>query len=298
MFQSFIKKFFVLFSLVLPFYAQAQINVFTCEPEWAALTQALGGGNVAVTSATTAMQDPHHIQARPSLISKVRQADFLVCTGAGLEEGWLPLLLRKSGNPNVQLGQIGQFMAANYTQLLEKPTILDRSQGHIHSAGNPHFHLDPARIISIAPALTDALINVDPANQLQYQTNLALFTQQWQQAMKRWKQISQPLQGKRVVVSHNNWGYLLRWLGMERIATLEPLPGVPPSSAHLSKLLAKQKQIPADMILNASYQNARPARWLSEHASIPIATLPLSPSVNESLFQWFDRLLNQILSAK
>ena len=301
MFYQSIKKIALMMALTMPFYAQssyAQINVFACEPEWASLARALGGDTVKVTSATSALQDPHHIQARPSLIAKISRADLLVCTGADLEVGWLPLLLRKSGNARIQPGQAGYFMAADYISLLEKPTVLDRSLGDIHAAGNPHFHLDPSRIAQIASALTDTLVKVDSANKLHYQNKLAVFNEQWQQAIKLWKQRSQPLRGKRVVVSHSSWVYLESWLGLRQVATLEPKPGIPASSTHLSGVLEKLQQQPADMLLHASYQSNKSAVWLSNKSSLPIVTLALSPSEDESLIIWFENIVNQLLSAK
>lgn len=299
MFYQWIKKIALIMVLSLPLYAHpiyAQINVFACEPEWAALARALGGDAVKVTSATTAMQDPHHIQARPSLIAKMRRADLLVCTGADLEVAWLPLLLRKSGNARVQPGQTGHFMAADYISLLEKPTVLDRSLGDIHVAGNPHFHLDPSRIAQIASALTDTLVKVDSANKLHYQYKLAVFNEQWQQAIKQWKQRSQSLRGKRIVVSHNSWVYLESWLGLRQVATLEPKPGIPASSTHLSSVLGKLRQHPADMLLHASYQSDKSVVWLSKKNALPIVTLALSPSEDESLIIWFEKIINQLLS--
>ncbi len=276
----------------------AQINVFACEPEWAALTRSLGGEMVKVYSATTAQQDPHHIQARPSLIAKVRRAELLVCTGAELEIGWLPLLLRKSGNANIQPGQAGHFMAADQISLLEKPTVLDRSLGDIHAAGNPHFHLDPYRILKIAEELAVTLATVDPANSALYQKNWLNFTREWNQAISQWEQRAQPLRGKRVVVSHNSWVYLEQWLGLKKVATLESKPGIPPSSSHLSKVLTKLKHNPADMILYADYQNDKSARWLSQKSGLPTVGLPFSVTAKEDLSQWFDRLLELLLSIK
>ena len=277
--------------------AYAQLNVFACEPEWAALTRALGGNEVKVYSATTAQQDPHHIQARPSLIAKVRRADLLVCTGAELEVGWLPLLLRKSGNGKIQPNALGHFMAANHITLLEKPAVLDRSLGDIHAAGNPHFHFDPKRILQIAKALTARLAKIDPANSNLYQKNGLEFSREWNQAITQWEQQFQALQGKRIVVSHNSWVYLEQWLGLKKVATLEPKPGIPPSSAHLSKVLAQLKKNPADMILYANYQNDKSVRWLSQKTGLPVVGLPFSVSKKESLMQWFDRFLNQLLKA-
>src|SRR3954471_5690754 len=122
--------------------ASAALNVFACEPEWASLAQELGGDKVSVFSATTALQDPHRLEARPSLIARVRTADLLVCTGAELEVGWLPLLLTQSGNPRVQPGSSGYLEASQHVAKLEIPQIVDRSLGDIHPSGNPHVHLD------------------------------------------------------------------------------------------------------------------------------------------------------------
>jgi len=275
--------------------AYAQLNIFACEPEWAALTRALAGDAAKVYSATTAQQDPHHIQARPSLIAKVRRADLLVCTGAELEVGWLPLLLRKSGNAKIQTGQAGYFMATDHVSLLEKPTVLDRSLGDIHAAGNPHIHLDPFRVQQVAEALAATLATIDPANKKNYQENLQSFDLEWRQAISQWQKQSEKLRGKRIVVSHNNWVYLEHWLGLERLAVLEPQPGIPPNSKHLAKVLAQLEQNPADMILHASYQNDRPVLWLSQKTGLPVVGVDFSPSDKNSLIQWFDGVLNQLL---
>jgi len=198
----------VLLMLLCSNTVHAQLNVFACEPEWAALTEALGGNAVKVYSATSAQQDPHHIEARPSLIAKVRRADLLVCTGADLEMGWLPLLLRKSGNGDIQPNQPGFFMAADQVSLLEAPAVLDRSLGDIHAAGNPHIHLDPYRIQRIAIALAATLGTIDPTNHHHYQENLRIFTHEWSQSIAQWEIQTRELQGKRIVVSHNSWVWL------------------------------------------------------------------------------------------
>ena len=273
----------------------AKVNVFACESEWAALTQELGGNAVDVYSATSNQQDPHHIQARPSLIAKVRNADLIVCTGADLEVGWLPLLLRKSGNKNVLSNKAGHFMAADQVTLLEKPKKLDRSQGDIHADGNPHFHFDPQRIMKIAGALTQRLIAIDPANRSLYQKNGQQFISQWKTSTKQWQQAAAKLRGKKIVVSHNSWVYLEQWLGLKRVATLEPKPGIPASSSHLSKLLKQINQDPADMILTASYQNDKSARWLAKKTKLPLVELDFGPAKNETLTNWFNRVVNRLV---
>jgi len=275
----------------------AQLNIFACEPEWASLTRTLAGNNAKVYSATNALQDPHYIQARPSLIAKVARADMLVCTGAELEVGWLPLLLRKSGNSHIQSNQPGYFMAADQVALLEKPTVLDRSLGDIHAAGNPHIQFDPYRIQQVANALTLALMNVDPTNSADYQKNLKQFTDDWHKATIGWERKFQNLKEQKIVAGHNSWIYLEQWLGLERVAELEPKPGIPASSSYLAKVLSKLQQQPANMILHAENQNDKAVLWLAEKTGLRVVYLPFSPSDKEDLIQWFNRFLNQLSKA-
>jgi len=179
--------------------------------------------------------------------------------------------------------------------LLEKPILLARSQGDVHASGNPHVHLDPHRITLIATALTKTLIKVDGKNQTLYQQNLDKFLKSWKESIIEWEQRAQILRGKRIVVNHNSWVYLESWLNLQRIATLEPKPGISPSSTHLTKVLAELENNPAEMILYASYQSDQAARWLSKKTAIPVIALPFSVSAGETLFQWFDGLVNKLL---
>ena len=297
----FIKKFkrnsLLLLSLLLlsdPLYAG--LEVFVCEPEWASLAKELGGEHVDIYTATTNQQDPHHIQARPSLVAKARQADLLVCTGAELEIGWLPLLLRKSGNPNIQEGQAGYFLATDYVALLDKPIALDRSMGDVHAAGNPHVHLDPVRVQIIANKLSETLARLDPANRSDYEKKLASFTENWQNMIQQWAERTQHLKGKPIVVHHKNWTYLQHWLGLNQAAVLEPKPGIPPTSSHLSSLVSGLKANPAQVIVYASYQDSKAANWLSKKTGIPTLELAFSPATDETLVHWFDQLLNQLVA--
>jgi len=295
--KKFKKNCLLLLSLLLlsnPLYAG--LEVFACEPEWASLTKELGGEHVDIYTATTNQQDPHHIQARPSLVAKARQADLLICTGAELEIGWLPLLLRKSGNPKIQEGQAGYFLATDYVALLDKPIALDRSMGDVHAAGNPHVHLDPVRVQIIANKLSETLARLDPANRSNYEKKLASFTENWQNMIQQWVERTQHLKGKPVVLHHKNWTYLQHWLGLNQVAVLEPKPGIPPTSSHLSSLVSSLKANPAQVIVYASYQDSKAANWLSKKTGIPTLELAFSPAKDETLAHWFDQLLNQLVA--
>lgn len=252
----------------------AGLRVFACEPEWAALATELGGERVVVTSATHAEQDVHYIQARPSLISQLRRADLLVCTGAGLEEGWLPMLLRRANNPAVQPGRPGHLLTAEHVPLLGVPEQVDRGQGHIHAAGNPHLQLDPRHIARLAPVLAGRLAALDPDGAALYRARLADFEGRWAAALAGWEARAARLHGLRVVVHHEDWLYLAAWLELEIVGKLEPLPGVPPSSGHLARLEAGLAGRPPAAILRTVYQDPRPADWLAARTGVPVLVLP------------------------
>ena len=280
--------------------AGAALNVFACEPEWGALARELGGTLVDVSVATTALQDPHRIQARPSLIARARNADLAVCTGAELEIGWLPLLLQQSGNAKVQPGQPGHFAAADHVRKLEVPTQLDRSQGDVHAAGNPHIQTDPRNIALVASALGARLQQVDPGHAGEYARRLADFSQRWQQALARWNAQAAPLRGTPVVSQHKAFGYLYDWLGLKEVAVLEPRPGVEPTASHLQQVLATLQATPARMTLYAAYQDPRPSDWLNKNAGIPVVRIPFTVGGTEGakdLFGLFDDTLARLLAA-
>lgn len=289
---------FLLLAPIVP--AQAALNVFACEPEWAALVAELAGDRAKVYAATTAQQDPHRIEARPSLIARVRTADLVVCTGAELEIGWLPVLLRQAGNARVQPGRPGYFEAAAVVDRLDVPATLDRAMGDVHASGNPHVHTDPRRIARIAEHLSARLAEIDPANAEAYRSRHAEFARRWAQALERWGARGAALAGVRVLAHHKDWVYLYDWLGMVPAGYLEPKPGIPPSAAYLASLRAELAREPARLVLRTPYQDPRPARWLAEESGIPVVVLPYTvggaPDAKD-LFGLFEATLDRLLAA-
>ena len=286
--------------LLLAIPAHAALRVFACEPEWGALAEELGGSLVDVAVATSALQDPHQIQAKPSLIARARNADLVVCTGAELEIGWLPILLQQSGNAKVQPGQPGNFAAADFVRKLDVPSQLDRSQGDVHAAGNPHIQTDPRNIAQVARALGARLQQIDPAHASQYAQRLADFSQRWQQAMGRWTTQAAPLKGAAVVSQHKAFVYLYDWLGLKEVAVLEPKPGVEPTASHLQEVLASLKNVPARMTLYAAYQDPKPSEWLSRNAGVAAVKIPFTVGGTEGakdLFGLFDDTVARLLVA-
>jgi zinc/manganese transport system substrate-binding protein len=268
------KKFLLVLLLSLSLPALAAFNIFATVPEWAALTREIGGEQVKVYSATTAFQDPHRIDAKPSLLAQARSAQLVVAVGADLEVGWLPLVLRDSGNPAIQPGRPGYFEAAAVVTRLEIPEVLDRAHGDVHAAGNPHIHLDPRNVLKVAEALTARLVELDAANAAAYQGRYKAFADKWQTASKRWEKEALPLRGTPVLAHHKSFVYLANWLGLKEVGMLEPKPGVEPTSSHFAGLLAQQQSKPARMVLRTAYQPEGPSRWIAEKASIPAVLLP------------------------
>jgi zinc/manganese transport system substrate-binding protein len=280
--------------------AQAAVKVLACEPEWQSLAEELGGDKVSASSATNALQDPHRVEARPGLIARTRNADLLVCTGLDLEVGWLPVLIQQSGNSKIAAGQPGHFEAGQFVPRLDVPSKVDRAEGDVHPYGNPHIQMNPHNIALVAAALAKRLAQVDPANAAFYQQREAAFAQKWNAATAKWEQQAAPLRGVAVVEHHKNMEYLMNWLGMHQVGTLEPKPGVEPSAAHLGELLSQLQRQPAKMVLRAAYQDARASQWLSERAHIPAVVVPFSVGADDKskdLFSLFDATVQRLVEA-
>jgi zinc/manganese transport system substrate-binding protein len=278
--------------------AWAQLRIFTCEPEWAALATELGGDRVEAESAVTGFQDVHYIQARPSLIAKVRRADLMICTGADLEIGWLPLLLRQANNAAIQPGAPGFMAATDFVDLLEQPQVVDRALGDIHPFGNPHIQTDPRNIARVAAALSDRLQTLDAAQADYYAARYADFSVHWEDAVRRWSTRAESLRGQAIVTHHKSWVYMIDWLGLDEVATLEPKPGVPPSTSHLAGMLEQLRNEDVRLIVRSAYQNSRGSHWLSDRTGIPAAVLPHTVgSVDgaDDLFGMFDVMIDVLL---
>lgn len=280
---------------------RAQLNVFATVPEWGALAEELGGDKIKVYVATNALQDPHRVQARPSLLARARSAQLLLATGADLEIGWLPILQRDSGNPRILPGAPGMFEASQYVQLLGIPTSADRSMGDVHAAGNPHIQTDPRNFLPIAQALTERLILLDSVNSSFYQDRLRSFLFEWQANIDRWATIALPLRGEKIWVQHDGFLYLNDWLGFVQVGTLESSPGVDPSVAHLGTVLQRQNQLKGRMIITSAYAGDAASKWFSEKANVPLVVLPFTVGGNKestTLETLFENTIARLLRAR
>jgi zinc/manganese transport system substrate-binding protein len=296
--KTFLRYFIPLLIAAAWHPAHADLNVFATVPEWAALAQELGGDKVKIYAATNALQDPHHVEARPSLIARARSADLVIATGAELEVGWLPLVLQQAGNPKVRPGQPGYFEAASFVPLLGKPTRLDRAEGDVHPAGDPHIQTDPRNIARVASELATRMAQLDPQNASTYQSRHTQFSARWTASIANWEKQAAPLKGAPIVVQHKAFTYLEAWLGLREIAALEPKPGVEPTTAHLSAVLETLRQTPAKIVIRAAYQSPRASEWVAERGKINAVALPFTVGGTDAardLFGLFDDTIARLL---
>ena len=296
---TFIRSVLVLLALTIAVPAHAALKILATTSDWGALATELGGDQVDVYVATSALQDVHRVEAKPSLVARARTADLVIATGAELEVGWLPVLIQESGNRRIQPGGQGYFEAAAEVSLLERPAQLDRSLGDIHPQGNPHLQLDPHNIAAVGKALTARLSALDAANAQRYAQRGNDFEQRWAQAIARWESKAAPLKGVPVVVIHRDQAYLCHWLGMLEVASIEPKPGLPPTAGYLASLVTKLSASPPRMILRNAYNDSKAVDWLSERIQVPVVLLPYSvggtPAAKD-LFGLFDDTLNRLLA--
>ena len=279
--------------------ASAALNVFATLPEWGALAEELGGDKVKVYVATNALQDAHHVEAKPSLIARARSADLVVATGAELEIGWLPLVTQQAGNPAIQPGKPGYFEAAPYVTLLEKPTRLDRAEGDVHPGGNPHIQTDPRNIAKVAAPLAARLAELDPAERRVLPRPPPGLRRAVDRGDRQVGEGGSAAQGRRRSSSSTRPSPISKpGSALDEIAALEPKPGVEPTTAHLSEVLALLQRQPAKMVLRAAYQNGRASEWIAERAKINVVVLPFTVGGDEQakdLYGLFDDTIARLL---
>ncbi|MDP3515307.1 MAG: zinc ABC transporter substrate-binding protein [Sulfuritalea sp.] len=295
------RNFMMAIALLLALPVQAALSVLTTVPEWAALAQEIGGDKIRVAAVTTALQDPHRIEARPSLIARARSADLLIATGAELESGWLPVVQRESGNARIQTGQPGYFEAAAQVRMLEIPAKLDRADGDVHASGNPHVNTDPRVYLQVGAALAARLAQLDPAHAAAYQAGYTAFAGRWRANLARWEQQAAALRGQPVVVQHKSFSYLLDWLGLKEVATLEPKPGVEASAAHLSRVLQQVRGQKPRWVLRAVWEGSRTSDWFAANSGTPLVVLPFTVGGSDAakdLTSLFDDTLARLLAVK
>ncbi|MGA8890496.1 MAG: metal ABC transporter substrate-binding protein [Anaeromyxobacteraceae bacterium] len=255
--------------------ARATVNVVTTTEGLAAVVREVGGDRVKVTALSRGIQDPHFVDANPSLAVKLRNADLLVDVGLDLEVGWLPPLVTQSRNGAIQPGGPRRLTAAAAITPLDLPTgPVDRSQGDIHPSGNPHFLADPRRVVQVAAAVAARLTELDPEGTGYYRERLAAFQAKVSAAEKGWREKLAPLQGRSVVTQHKTLTYLLDWAGLRAAGYLEPKPGVSPPPSHVASLAALVKSAGVKGVLVENFYDRRSADQLRDLSGVKVIVIP------------------------
>ncbi len=266
------KKIILFLMLIFMGFSNAKtINVFAAEPEWAAVVYRIAGDNVKIKVALSGKQDPHHIQARPALISGVRNANILIKSGADLEIGWLPKLLEKAGNNHLVVIDVSKHI-----DVIKEMVEVDRKNGDVHPEGNPHSHLNPNNMLKVAKVVADTLARIDPENANLYKQNNQRFQKEFKNYLNNTKSTVASLKGKKIITNHDSWQYLAQWTGIVLVATLEEKPGIEPSAKYLDALIKKAKQEKVALIIRAPFYSDRYSKWLSQKTGIPYTAINYS----------------------
>jgi zinc/manganese transport system substrate-binding protein len=264
----------ILVLLLLPLTIFADLKIAVTYPYIGAVVKEIAKDNVDLYVLAKGNWDPHFVVPRPSLISKVRRADGLIINGGELEIGWLPPLIRRASNSKIAKGREGYLDLSQYIEFLNKPTRLDRSDGDVHPRGNPHFQLDPNNILTLANIVREYLSNLDSEHKKEYELNYKKFKQMWSLKLKEWQKNMEDKKGMKVVQYHNNLAYFNKLYGLKTIGTIEPLPGIPPSSRHTIELINLMKSEKPSYILHDVYHSTKTAEFISQKTGIPIIIMP------------------------
>jgi zinc/manganese transport system substrate-binding protein len=246
-----------------PAAAPAKLRVVTTTPDFAAIASEIGGDRVEVTSLAKPTEDPHFVDAKPSLILKLNRADVLVEGGAELEIGWLPALMDSARNPKILRGAPGNVMANEGVEMLEVPAVLDRSMGGVHAVGNPHFMTDPLMARILAEHLAKVFSQLDSKSSDYFQTNFHRFSGRLNTKLAEWQQRLAPFKGSRIVSYHNSWPYFARRFGLRIDLFLEPKPGIPPTPPHLAQIIRTMREEKIKLIFVEPYLNWRTAETVA-----------------------------------
>jgi zinc/manganese transport system substrate-binding protein len=289
------EKLLLLF--ILPFSLYAHLNIAVSYPYIGALTKAIGGDHVNTVVLAKGNWDPHFVVPRPSLIAKMRQADALIMNGGQLEIGWLPPLIRRGNNPKVKPGAATFMNLSHQVELINKPSEIDRANGDVHPDGNPHFHLDPNNILILGERIRDFLVSIDAEHQDIYAENYAAFAKTWRTNLQRWEEKMRTKKGMKVIQFHDNLAYFNQAYGLVNIGTIEPLPGIPPSSRHTLKLISLIKDERPCCILHDVYHSTKTATYISDKTGIKVILMPHDIGALESvetLSELFDYLTEAV----
>lgn len=281
--------------------ALAKLNVVATTPDLGSIAKEIGGDHIDLTVLAKPTEDPHFVDAKPSLIVKLNRADVVIEGGAELEIGWLPRLLDEARNTKLAAGAPGRVACAQGVPLKEVPATLDRSKGDIHAAGNPHYVVDPANAIIVARNITEAFCALDEKSSAAYRANLQKFTAALDAKLVEWQKQLDPFKGQQVVAYHNSWLYFGDRFGLHIDLFLEPKPGVPPTPRHLAEVIVKMKLDKVHVILVDPYLDRRTAETVAGKTGATVVDVAQFPGgikgTEAGYIALLDHLVNSVAKA-
>lgn len=284
-----------------PLMAAGKIKVMTSTTDLAALANEVGGDKVSVNSIARGYQDPHFVEAKPSFLLNLRQADLLVVVGLELEVGWLPPLINQCGNPRIQPAAQGYFDSSQFSEILEIPTTtVSRAMGDVHPMGNPHYWLDPQNGARIAGGLAQKFSQISPGDAAYFQARLGDFKKRLEAAERQWDAQMKPYRGRKIVTYHQSWPNFMKRFGLQVVDYVEPRPGIPPSPRHVVELIALMKRENAKLILVEPYFDLKTPQSVARETGGQVVVLMPSVGGNKDVGDYiklFDYDVNQIVKA-
>ncbi len=295
------KLLFILFAvLAAAIPAKAKLNVVATLPDFGSLAREIGGDKVAVTVLAKPTEDPHFVDARPSFVVSLRNADVLIDGGAELELGWLPPLLQNARNPKIEIGKPGRVVAAQGIRLMNVPTNVTRAAGDVHALGNPHFMTDPIIAKAVALHIAQSFSAVDPANAAFYEANNKKFEATINSKLQEWGAAMLPFKGQTVVAYHDSWPYFAHRFGINIDIFLEPKPGIPPSPSHLAEVITQMKAQKIKAIIIEPYQDRKVADRVASATGakvVEFAQFPGGIPGTENYAKLMDTMISRLSSA-
>jgi zinc/manganese transport system substrate-binding protein len=277
-------------ALLSPTAAEAKkLNVVTSTTDMASLTQEVGGDNVNVESIAKGYQDPHFVEAKPSFLLKLRQADLLIAVGLQLEIGWLPPLITQSGNPKIQIGGPGYLDASQFAEILEIPQgSVTRAEGDVHPMGNPHYWLDPDNGRRIARGIATKLADMDPANGAYFHQRFQDFEKRLLAAEQKWDAEMKPYRGRKVVTYHRSLPNFAKHFGLDVIGYVEPRPGIPPTPSHTLELIQLMKRENCKIVMVEPYFDLKTPQSIARETGAQVVVYLPSVGGEKQVTNYFE----------
>jgi len=280
--------------------SEAKLNVVATLPDFGSLAREIGGDKIDIVVLAKATEDPHFVDARPSFVVSMRNADVLIDGGAELEIGWLPPLLQNARNPKIEIGKPGRVQASAGVRLMNVPTNVTRAAGDVHALGNPHFMTDPIIAKAVAQHIAQSFSAVDPANAASYDANYKKFEAAINAKLQEWGAAMLPFKGQNVVAYHDSWVYFAHRFGVNIDIFLEPKPGIPPSPSHLTEVIARMKAQKIKAIIVEPFHDRRIAEKAASATGAKVVEFSQFPGAlrgTDSYVKLIDTLVSRLTTS-